>query len=59
MTWAFPVAVIILLSVLTLAAYADRIYFEMGKFLSREYAEKIEAETIVAILASIVGKYLA
>jgi putative hemolysin len=43
MTWAFPVAVIILLSVLTLAAYADRIYFEMGKFLSREYAENIDA----------------
>jgi len=43
MTWAFPVAVIILLGVLTLAAYADRIYFEMGKFLSREYAENIDA----------------
>jgi putative hemolysin len=43
MTWAFPLSVIILLGVLALAAYADRIYFEMGKFLSREYAENIDA----------------
>ncbi len=32
-----------LLLVLTLAAYIDRMYFEMGKFLSREYEENIEA----------------
>jgi putative hemolysin len=41
--WVFPLSVTILLGVLTLAAYADRIYFEMGKFLSREYAENIDA----------------
>jgi len=32
---------------------------EMSVTVSGEYAEKIEAETIVAILESIVGKYLA
>jgi CBS domain containing-hemolysin-like protein len=39
----FSVAVFLLLCVLALAAYVDRIYFEMGKFLSREYTENIEA----------------
>ena len=43
MTWAFPLAVTILLGILALSAYADRIYFEMGKFLAREYAENIDA----------------
>ena len=33
----------VLLCVLALVAYVDRIYFEMGKFLSREYTENIEA----------------
>jgi putative hemolysin len=37
------VAVGLLLCLLALAAYIDRIYFEMGKFLSREYTENIEA----------------
>ena len=41
--WVFPISVCILLGILALAAYADRIYFEMGKFLSREYAENIDA----------------
>jgi putative hemolysin len=43
MTWVFPVAVSVLLGILALSAYADRIYFEMGKFLAREYAENIDA----------------
>jgi len=43
MTWAFPLSVTLLLGILALAAYADRIYFEMGKFLAREYAENIDA----------------
>ena len=43
MSWGFNVAVFGLLSLLALAAYVDRIYFEMGKFLSREYAENIDA----------------
>jgi len=36
-------AVFLLLCLLALAAYVDRIYFEMGKFLSREYTENIDA----------------
>jgi CBS domain containing-hemolysin-like protein len=39
----FGVAVFLLLCLLALAAYGDRIYFEMGKFLSREYTENINA----------------
>ena len=39
----FSVSVFLLLCLLALAAYIDRIYFEMGKFLSREYTENIEA----------------
>ncbi|MDQ2926352.1 MAG: hemolysin family protein [Acidobacteriota bacterium] len=41
--WASPLAVVILLGILALSAYADRIYFEMGKFLAREYTENIDA----------------
>jgi CBS domain containing-hemolysin-like protein len=37
------VAVFLLLCLLALAAYVDRIYFEIGKFLSREYTENIDA----------------
>jgi CBS domain containing-hemolysin-like protein len=37
------IAVFLLLCLLSLAAYVDRIYFEMGKFLSREYTENIDA----------------
>ncbi len=36
-------AVGVLLCVLALAAYADRLYSEMGKFLSREFQENIDA----------------
>jgi putative hemolysin len=43
MTWVFQLSVTVLLGILALAAYADRIYFEMGKFLAREYAENIDA----------------
>ncbi|MES2394149.1 MAG: hemolysin family protein [Acidobacteriota bacterium] len=43
MSWIFNVAVLGLLCLLALAAYVDRIYFEMGKFLSREYEENIDA----------------
>jgi CBS domain containing-hemolysin-like protein len=39
----YEVAVFLLLCLLALAAYVDRIYFEMGKFLSREYTENIDA----------------
>lgn len=44
----FALFILLLFAVLALSAYADRIYFEMGKFLSREYAENIDAwETLV------------
>ena len=43
MSWMFAPGVIALLFILALAAYIDRIYFEMGKFQSREYAENIDA----------------
>ncbi len=42
MSWMFPIAVGLLLGLLALAAYIDRIYFEIGKVLSREYIENIE-----------------
>jgi CBS domain containing-hemolysin-like protein len=38
-------ALLFLLAVLSLAAYADRIYSEMGKFLAREYQENLDAWT--------------
>lgn len=34
-----------LLVVLALAAYVDRVYSEMGKFLAREYQDNIDAWT--------------
>src|ERR1700761_1204039 len=49
MTTLFACGITVLLSLLALAAYIDRIYFEIGKFLSREYTENIDAwETGVA-----------
>ncbi len=43
MNWIFGLSIALLLCVLALSAYIDRIYFEMGKFLSREYTENIDA----------------
>ena len=37
MIYGSSIAVFLLLGLLALSAYVDRIYFEMGKFLSREY----------------------
>ncbi len=34
--------IVLLLAVLTLASYVDRLYSEMGKFLSREFQENID-----------------
>jgi putative hemolysin len=42
-TDAYALALFLLLAILALAAYVDRIYFEMGKFLSREYQDNIDA----------------
>jgi CBS domain containing-hemolysin-like protein len=35
--------ILVLLAVLTLASYVDQLYSEMGKFLSREFQENIDA----------------
>ena len=43
MNSVFGLSIFGLLCLLTLSAYIDRIYFEMGKFLSREYTENIDA----------------
>jgi putative hemolysin len=43
MNLIFGISIALLLCLLALSAYIDRIYFEMGKFLSREYAENIDA----------------
>jgi putative hemolysin len=43
MSSLFAVLLIGLLAVLTLAAYVDRVYSEMGKFLAREYQDNIDA----------------
>jgi CBS domain containing-hemolysin-like protein len=43
MTVAAGILIAILLVVLTLASYVDRLYSEMGKFLAREFQENIDA----------------
>ena len=43
MTLAVGLPFAVLLVVLTLAAYVDRVYSEMGKFLAREYQDNIDA----------------
>ena len=42
MSYSFLLALAVLLAVLSLAAYVDRIYSEMGKFLAREYQDNID-----------------
>jgi CBS domain containing-hemolysin-like protein len=39
----FPIVLAALMLVLALAAYVDRIYSEMGKFLAREYQDNIDS----------------
>jgi putative hemolysin len=43
MTIAIAIVLAVLLALLTLSSYVERIYTEMGKFLSREFQENIEA----------------
>ena len=47
MSGAYWVTLAALLAVLALAAYVDRVYGEMGKFLAREYQDNIDAWTQV------------
>ena len=42
MTWLYTALVILLLVIHTLACYVDRIYSELGKFLSREFQDNME-----------------
>ncbi|MDP9268809.1 MAG: hemolysin family protein [Acidobacteriota bacterium] len=42
MIWAIVPAMVVLLGLLTLASYVERVYNEMGKFLAREFQENIE-----------------
>jgi putative hemolysin len=42
MNFAVPVALLLLLGLLTLASYVDRVYQEAGKFLSREFQVNID-----------------
>jgi CBS domain containing-hemolysin-like protein len=42
-TYTYALALFLLLAILALSAYIDRIYTEMGKFLAREYQDNIDA----------------
>jgi putative hemolysin len=42
MTLGLLIGMVLLLAVLTLVSYTDRLYAEMGKFLSREFQENID-----------------
>ena len=42
MIWLYGAAVLLLLVVHTLACYVDRLYSEIGKFLSREFEDNME-----------------
>ena len=41
MNYAIAAALLLLLCLLTLVSYADRVYAEIGRFLSREFQENI------------------
>lgn len=43
MSFLHLIVIVVLLAVLTIASYIDRLYSEMGKFLSREFQENIDA----------------
>jgi len=43
MSFAYALTLFALVIIITLAAYADRVYSEMGKFLAREYQDNIDA----------------
>jgi putative hemolysin len=40
--WVIPVAFVLLLGLLTLVSYVDRVYAEIGKFLSRDFQDNID-----------------
>jgi len=42
MNFAIAIALVVLLALLTLSSYVERVYAEIGKFLSREFQENID-----------------
>jgi putative hemolysin len=42
MNWAVALSLILLLALLALASYVDRVFQEIGKFLSREFQDNID-----------------
>ena len=42
MNYAVGLALLLLLGLLTLVSYVDRVYQEVGKFLSREFQDNID-----------------
>lgn len=42
MSYGLAITIVILLSLLTLVSYVDRVYSEIGKFLSREFQDNID-----------------
>src|ERR1700756_2468987 len=42
MNYAITVTLLILLALLTLSSYVERVYAEIGKFLSREFQDNID-----------------
>src|SRR5271163_3519019 len=42
-TYAYAITLFFLLAILSLTAYVDRVYSEMGKFLAREYQDNIDS----------------
>ena len=43
MILGIAISVVVLLGVLSLASYVERVYAEQGKFLSREFQENVES----------------
>jgi putative hemolysin len=52
MNWAVALALVPLLGLLALASYVDRVYHEIGKFLSREFQDNIDVfeQTVEPVL---------
>ena len=42
MSYAVAIALFLLVGLLTLVSYVDRVYQEVGKFLSREFQDNID-----------------
>src|SRR5438270_3599271 len=58
MSWIIPIALVLLLALLTLSSYVLRVYTEMSKFLSREFQENIDTfeEKVEPRFGSLAGR---